>query len=473
MGSNPYFIEPQQSPILNFTNQLMHLKLAKEDQLLRQRQIDETERVHGLEYGTGAPGTAGYMPGLKQQTLDVQNREVAAREMAAQTDRAKLGVLGTQFTPVMSARTRAKAKGLGIDKALQPELDALSAYGKDPQFTMEMAHDDFVSNWPQKKDDLLTRLEEEYAKKAVDPKYETTPEGMKLATLIERLNDDQDGTFISSVIFPGVAEAKGMIRGKVQSEITKNLREGYDTKMIYGPNGEVQQVSVPKGTSFNLPQGWSDKSPVTDDIREYNLAKQQGYKGTFEQWQVKMKKAGASNVNLNVGTKTALEKDIIEQQTAIDTLTEIEKQFRPEYLTYAGRGKQFVGKVGEKIGTQVVDENWLAARQNWYQITKSNQIAFRKWATGVAGGEKELNEIAKAYPDPDKNSPTEFAANLKQAKLNAIRLKKRYNMFLLNGVTPTKDKLSTVSLSEIKVDESELAGGISQEAQNYLKNLGK
>jgi hypothetical protein len=227
-------------------------------------------------------------------------------------------------------------------------------------------------------------------------------------------------------------------------------------------------VSVPKGSNVPLPQGWSDKPFSTDDTKEYDLAVKQGYKKDFTTWKKEMKKAGASNVNLSVGTQTQLQKDIIEQQTALDTLNTISQKFKPEYLTYFGRGKQFVGKIGEKAGADVVDQQWLNDRQEWYQITKSNQIAFRKWATGVAGGEKELAEIAKAYPDPDKNSPTEFTANLRQANMNAVRLKKRYNMFLANGIKPTKEQLSTVPLSSINVSEGELTGGMSDEAKQFL-----
>lgn len=41
----------------------------------------------------------------------------------------------------------------------------------------------------------------------------------------------------------------------------------------------------------------------TDDISEYNFAKSQGFNGTFQDYQIAMKKAGASNVSVdNVGT---------------------------------------------------------------------------------------------------------------------------------------------------------------------------
>ena len=44
------------------------------------------------------------------------------------------------------------------------------------------------------------------------------------------------------------------------------------------------------------------KGPTpTDDMREYDMAKSQGYTGTFQQYQIDMKKAGATNVTTTVG----------------------------------------------------------------------------------------------------------------------------------------------------------------------------
>jgi len=44
------------------------------------------------------------------------------------------------------------------------------------------------------------------------------------------------------------------------------------------------------------------KGPTpTDDMREYDMAKSQGYTGTFQQYQIDMKKAGATNNTVTVG----------------------------------------------------------------------------------------------------------------------------------------------------------------------------
>jgi len=154
-------------------------------------------------------------------------------------------------------------------------------------------------------------------------------------------------------------------------------------------------------------------------------------------------------------TKTNLEKNIVETQTQIDAFNEIEKMFQDDYLTYKGQIKAGTEKIGEKAGI-FKPSGWLTKRQLWYQTAKEKFLAYRKWVTGVAGGEKELMEIAKSYPDPDNNSPTEYRANLKQARINAIRLQKRYQMFLSQGIVPTKEQLSSIPLNQIGLTKKEM-----------------
>jgi hypothetical protein len=62
-----------------------------------------------------------------------------------------------------------------------------------------------------------------------------------------------------------------------------------------GPNGEVDILVAP-------PEASKPPAP-TDDMREYEFAKSQGYTGTFQQYQTDMKKAGASSVSVSTGSE--------------------------------------------------------------------------------------------------------------------------------------------------------------------------
>ncbi len=128
---------------------------------------------------------------------------------------------------------------------------------------------------------------------------------------------------------------------------------------------------------------------------------------------------GGTGVTVNVGdkttvaTQTQLEKDIIEATKNVQSLKSTGEKFKDEYLTWWGKGSNFVYKNMDKAGMSTKDQqSMIKERAKWFRQAKSDFIAYRKWATGVAGGEKEMEEIATSFPDPVQNSPSEYKANL-------------------------------------------------------------
>src|SRR5690606_13850580 len=65
----------------------------------------------------------------------------------------------------------------------------------------------------------------------------------------------------------------------------------------------------------------------TDDMREYEYARGQGYQGTFQQFMTEMKRAGATNVTTNVGGE-----QLTPGQRKID------EAFADAYLSWMGGG---------------------------------------------------------------------------------------------------------------------------------------
>jgi hypothetical protein len=216
-----------------------------------------------------------------------------------------------------------------------------------------------------------------------------------------------------------------------------------------------------------------DSKDKTNDIKEYEYAVKGGYKGSFDTWQIKLKKAGAANTNIDLGLSkpvvTKLQEGIIDSQTQIDAFKQMKSIFKPEYLTYKTQAAAAASNIGDKLGIPTTD--FINERQQWYQASKSQFLAYRKWVTGVAGGEKEMAEIAKSFPDPDKNSPSQYNANLKQAEINARRLQQRYNMFMVNGIKPTKEQLSSIPLDSVILPEEKIKGKVSPETQKFLDSL--
>lgn len=187
------------------------------------------------------------------------------------------------------------------------------------------------------------------------------------------------------------------------------LEDWYEAQEVKVPTLFLEQIKPEKGqprkqkpyTGGPIPEGWRVVRPGVTTITEERIP------GELPP----MEKA----------TKTRIEKEIQEADTRISAFKQMSPPdiferglFKDEYLTFKGQWKAGLAPWKEKLGMDI-DEAWLDARQQWYQLSKAQFLAYRKWVTGVAGGEKEMAEIAKSYPDPDKNSPTEYKANLSRA----------------------------------------------------------
>lgn len=61
--------------------------------------------------------------------------------------------------------------------------------------------------------------------------------------------------------------------------------------------------STPEGRNFILTGNFGEEPKRTSDMQEYELAKSQGFEGSFFDYQVKMKEAGRNQVNIDTGAK--------------------------------------------------------------------------------------------------------------------------------------------------------------------------
>ena len=172
------------------------------------------------------------------------------------------------------------------------------------------------------------------------------------------------------------------------------------------------------------------------------------------------KKSGPSVVvqtgDLGKSTKTSVEKNIIEGVKNIQSFGETKKLFKEEYLTYFGKGQNQVNLLMDKAGiTGPEQKKMITERNKWFRGAKADFIAYRKWATGVAGGEKEMAEIATSFPDPVKNSPTQYAANLDSIEETTKRVLALNANFLKLGID--MDQPLTAIVKQMK------AGGMDLE----------
>ena len=110
-------------------------------------------------------------------------------------------------------------------------------------------------------------------------------------------------------------EEKNIAGILLQQEMQKGAAPKYDFHT--GKDGSIFRSD----SSGNLEQVYGGKPDQPTDVREYEYAKGQGFQGTFADWQLEQKRAGASQVNIDQRAEGAFDKKLAEAQaTTFDTM---------------------------------------------------------------------------------------------------------------------------------------------------------
>lgn len=110
------------------------------------------------------------------------------------------------------------------------------------------------------------------------------------------------GRYDFSAVGPAIA-TKGLMQQKAadkQAAEARRLAMNEVIKNYSGLSPEDRAFYMANPDKFD-PMALKPKPDVTDDIREYNFAKTQGFPGTFEEWQLSQRKAGADNITVGGG----------------------------------------------------------------------------------------------------------------------------------------------------------------------------
>jgi hypothetical protein len=120
-------------------------------------------------------------------------------------------------------------------------------------------------------------------------------------------------------------------------------KAGYDAALSGRRDNELKRALMSSEIVKNLRPD-PTKSNLTDDIKEWELAKSQGYEGTLQDWILSQKKAAATQVNLDPGQKKLDEerakfdvKRIETFQNSADTL----RQALPDLDTFEKANQEF------------------------------------------------------------------------------------------------------------------------------------
>ena len=207
-----------------------------------------------------------------------------------------------------------------------------------------------------------------------------------------------------------------------QSEI-EGLKEALDIKgerkvAQIGAEAEAKAAGTISGGGGKKVSFGTDAEKTSKELFDTNfgsLNKEQA-KTVNELTQKRGEKKAALAGGLQKPTIRSLESKINAAQLNIGQFERIGEIFDPRFITLGGELKAGLesAKAYLDIGLKV-DKKFLADKRKWFQRSKSSFLAYRKEITGVAGGEKEFKEIAKAFVDPEVPNSIAFIASLEEA----------------------------------------------------------
>lgn len=218
-----------------------------------------------------------------------------------------------------------------------------------------------------------------------------------------------------------VAEAKGdragaaRIRESIQSKYAKKDAKVDRKELWRKDTGESVIVrETPDG------QVLLNGRPLSDaDMQNYSMTKP----------------TEADKKRLSPVTKAGLEKEMASQQVERSQLKNIETQFDKNFLTIGGRVKNLVaGTLDYADLSSSEQKDFLARREAFTMSVNQAFNSYRRWVTGAAAAQSELEMLRKAYIDAG-NSPTVFWARLQELMRGLKRADEIKSKMLEEGLT--------------------------------------
>ncbi|RJO62353.1 MAG: hypothetical protein C4542_04355 [Dehalococcoidia bacterium] len=235
--------------------------------------------------------------------------------------------------------------------------------------------------------------------------------------------------------------AGGILQNQITPEQVPVTPMMTDQGILLAP----QKVAPAKaGTVLPYTKTSKDREPQPTSASELARLNKEG-KISETDYIDRLLKTPGTTINVNTGelqkaTVTDLEKRIIDANESLTKLQEIDKMYDPNFLTYAGRGKAAGLSVLNKAGA-LEKSDFLKRRSAWHGAQKQWSLLVRKFITGVAGGEREMQEIMGSLPNPDKDSPIEYRAkwgSQRDILRTTIRLLDEFRQM---GIEPTPEQM--------------------------------
>ncbi len=114
-------------------------------------------------------------------------------------------------------------------------------------------------------------------------------------------------------------------------------------------------------------------------------------------------------------TLARLEKSILDSQEGLGRLFEVQRSFRPDFLTYAGKFENWRLGTAEKINPAMLsaqDRQFLGDYTTFTTDAVDNMNRYIRDMTGAQLSEFEAERLRKGVPDPERDGPSVFKAKM-------------------------------------------------------------
>jgi len=129
------------------------------------------------------------------------------------------------------------------------------------------------------------------------------------------------------------------------------------------------------------------------------------------------------SIDMTTKTKGDLEEKIISAGDTLDMLERVGSLYKPEFLQYQGKGQAWLENKLSKLGLS--EAEFARKRAKWAVEVDTYSLLFRKFITGVAGGEKEMEMIEKVTLNTRYDSPAQHEAKMEYMPMLAEAALKR------------------------------------------------
>ena len=223
---------------------------------------------------------------------------------------------------------------------------------------------------------------------------------------------------------------------------------------------ELTQAIAIQNAKSRIAQGKTTlrvvKDPETGEFVQQLLDEQGNVVKNLGPATLKQTKEGVASeafTSLQKPVAVDIQKDMKDATVDIANLEAVRDQFKPEFTEVPFKVKQKLTKIQEKAGgflgePSKASQEDLSAFSKWKRNASREFVVFKKWATGVAAGQKEMaQQIETAFASPRTDSATEFKSKID----SSIKVRKR-TLEILRGLLKGG---SFNTNSEIKQAESE------------------